>query len=260
MPVMDLVRFGRAARALRARRGWRQGDLAAVAGVSRSQVGRIERGESRRLSLETLDRVADALGARADLRLLWQGEGLDRLLDAAYASLVEWVVRRLVALGWDVAVEVSFSSYGECGSIDVLAFYPARRALLVIEVKSVTPDMQAMLGGLDRKARLGPGIARERGWDPVTVARVLVLGDTRTNRRRLEAHAAMVRAVLPAGTREITRWVADPIAPAPAGVWFVSDVPGADRNLVRRVRVRVRRPRASAGRAGDSGSGPPGGH
>ena len=50
----------------------------------------------------------------------------------------------------------------------------------------------------------------------MTVARVLVLGDTRTNRRRLEAHAAMVRAVLPAGTRDITRWVADPIAPAPA--------------------------------------------
>ena len=257
---MDLLRFGRAARALRVRRGWRQGDLAGVAGVSRSQVGRIERGESRRLSVETLDRVAEALGARADLRLLWEGEGLDRLLDAAHASLVEWVVRRLGALGWDVAVEVSFSSYGERGSIDVLAFHPGGRALLVIEVKSVTPDMQAVLGGLDRKARLGPGIARERGWEPVAVARVLVLGDTRTNRRRLQAHAAMVRAVLPAGTREITNWVADPVAPAPRGVWFVSDVRGRDGNWVRRHRVRVRGPRASRGGAGNLGSGPPGGH
>jgi len=257
---MDLLRFGRAARALRVRRGWRQGDLAGVAGVSRSQVGRIERGESRRLSVETLDRVAEALGARADLRLLWEGEGLDRLLDAAHASLVEWVVRRLGALGWDVAVEVSFSSYGERGSIDVLAFHPGGRALLVIEVKSVTPDMQAVLGGLDRKARLGPGIARERGWEPVAVARVLVLGDTRTNRRRLEAHAATVRAVLPAGTREITSWVADPVAPAPRGVWFVSDVRGRDGNWVRRHRVRVRGPRASRGGAGNLGSGPPGGH
>ena len=67
------------------------------------------------------------------------------------------VVRRLRALGWDVAVEVSFSRFGERGSIDVLAFHPARRALLVTEVKSVTPDMQAMLAGLDRKARLGAG-------------------------------------------------------------------------------------------------------
>jgi len=126
-------------------------------------------------------------------------------------------------------------------------------------VKSVTPDMQAMLGGLDRKGRLGPAIARERGWDPVIAARVLVLGDTRTNRRRLEAHAATVRAMLPAGTREITRWVADPVAPAPAGVWFVTDVRGADGNGVRRHRVRVRPSGLSVGAPGETGTGPPSG-
>ena len=257
---MDLGRFGRAVRALRFRRGWRQEDLAGVAGVSRSQVGRIERGEGGRLPVDALDRVAGALGGRADLRLLWQGEGLDRLLDEAHARLVEWVVRRLKALGWEVAVEVSFARNGERGSIDVLAFHPGRRALLVIEVKSVTPDMQAMLGGLDRKARLGPAIARERGWDPATVARVLVLGDTRTNRRRLDGHEATVRSALPAGTREIARWVADPVAPAPAGVWFVSAVRGADGNPVRRHRVRRRHAPPSVGRSSDSGSGPPGGH
>jgi len=85
------------------------------------------------LPVETLERVALALGAWVDLRLLWQGEGLDRLLDEAHARLVEWVVRRLNALGWDVAVEVSFARNGERGSIDVLAFHPGRRALLVIE-------------------------------------------------------------------------------------------------------------------------------
>ncbi|MHB8893388.1 MAG: helix-turn-helix domain-containing protein [Candidatus Limnocylindrales bacterium] len=127
---MDLGRFGRAVRALRFRRGWRQEDLAGAAGVSRSQVGRIERGESGKLPVDALDRVAGALGGRADLRLLWQGEGLDRLLDEAHARLVEWVVRRLKALGWEVAVEVSFARNGERGSIDVLAFHPGRRALL----------------------------------------------------------------------------------------------------------------------------------
>jgi hypothetical protein len=225
-----------------------------------AQVGRVERGESGSMPADALGRVAAALGARAELRVLWQGEGLDRLLDEAHARLVEWVVRRLRALGWDVAVEVSFARNGERGSIDVLAFHPGRRALLVIEVKSVTPDMQAMLGGLDRKARLGPAIARERGWDPATVARVLVLGDTRTNRRRMEAHGATIRSALPAGTREITRWVADPVAPAPSGVWFVSDVRGADGNPVRRHRVRARRTRPRVPGSSNSGSGPPGGH
>ena len=142
----------------------------------------------------------------------------------------------------------------------MLAFHSGRRALLVIEVKSVTPDMQAMLGGLDRKARLGPAIARERGWAPETVGRALVIGETRTNRRRLEEHEATVRAALPAGTREITRWVADPVGPAPAGVWFVADVRGADGSPVRRHRVRARRARASVGGSSDPGTGPPGGH
>ena len=223
-------------------------------------MGRIERGDSGSMPIAALGRAAEALGAQAELRLLWQGEGLDRLLDEGHARLVEWVVRRLAAFGWDVAVEVSFSRYGERGSIDVLAFHPRRRALLVIEVKSVTPDMQAMLGGLDRKARLGPAIARERGWDPEIVARALVLADTRTNRRRLEAHGATIRAALPTGTREMTRWVADPVAPAPAGVWFVADVRRADGNPVRRYRVRVPRGQPSVGESSDSGTGPPRGH
>ena len=97
------------------RRGWRQGDLALAARVSRSQVGRVERGESGSMPIDVLGRVAAALGARAELRVLWQGEGLDRLLDEAHARLVEWVVRRLRALGWDVAVEVSFARNGSGG-------------------------------------------------------------------------------------------------------------------------------------------------
>jgi hypothetical protein len=209
------------------------------------------------MPIAALGRAAAALGAQPELRLPWQGEGLDRLLDEDHARLVEWVVRRLAELGWDVAVEASFAHYGERGSIDVLAFHPGRRALLVIEVKSVTPDMQAMLSGLDRKARLGPAIARERGWDPEIVARALVLGDTQTNRRRLEVYVATVRATLPAGTREITRWVADPVAPAPAGVWFVSDVRGADGNPVRRHRARAPRAQPSGSGSPDSGTGPP---
>lgn len=227
--------------------------------MSRSQVGRIERGESASLPVATVDRVAVAAGGSAELLLRWNGEGLDRLLDEEHARLVEEVVRRLRGLGWDVAVEVSFSRYGERGSIDVLGFHPGHRALVVVEVKSVTPDMQAMLGGLDRKARLGPVIARDRGWDPVVVARLLVLGDTRTNRRRLEAHEATVRAALPAGTREVRRWLTDPRPPGIAGVWFLADVPGADRNLARRHRIRVRRGDSRTSGADESGSGPRGG-
>jgi transcriptional regulator with XRE-family HTH domain len=238
--AMDLRALGRGIRAVRRRKGWRQGDLAAAAGVSRSQVGRIERGESGSLSLNTVRQLAEASGGSVDIVLRWQGEGLARLLDEDHARLVERVVGHLGDLGWVVAVEVSFSRFGERGSIDILAVNSARRALLVIEVKSVTPDMQAMLSGLDRKARLGPSIAKERGWDPVVVARVLVIGDTRTNRRRLGVHASTIAAALPAGTREVRRCLADPVAPGVAGVWFLSDVRRAARPGVGRHRVRIR--------------------
>ncbi len=185
--------------------------------------------------------MAGALGASADLHLRWHGEALDRLLDEAHARLVELVVRRLRALGWEVAVEVSFSHFGERGSIDVFAMHPDHRALVVIEVKSVTPDLQAMLAGIDRKARLGPIIARDRGWSVATVARLLVVWDTRTNRRRIETHAASVRAALPAGTREVLRWLAEPSGPGVRGVWFVSDARREDAKGIRRQRVRTRR-------------------
>ena len=43
--LMDSIRLGRGIRALRHRRGWRQEDLAAAAGVSQSEVSRIELGQ-----------------------------------------------------------------------------------------------------------------------------------------------------------------------------------------------------------------------
>src|SRR3954447_13650681 len=238
---MDLRRVSRAVRALRIRRGWRQADLAREAKLSRSVVGPLERGERVGLTLDAVDAVAEALGATVHLDVRWQGEGLDRLLDEGHARLVDRVVAWLRAAGWDVAVEVSFARGGERGSIDVMAWHPVRRALVVIEVKSVTPDMQAMLYGLDRKARLGPELARARGWDERSTARVLVVWDTRTNRRRIEAHAASVRAAPPAGRREVLAWLRDRVGSPPAGIWFVTDVRGMDGMGVRRRRVRVRR-------------------
>lgn len=240
-PRVDLQRIGRSVRALRRRRGWRQSDLATTAGVSRPIIGRIERGESGSIGVERLGAVASALGASLDVTLRWQGERLDRLLDEAHARVVDALVAWLRAHGWEVAVEASFSRYGERGSIDVLAWHPARRALAVFEVKSVTPDMQAMLAGLDRKARLGPFVGRERGWDPVCVARILVLADTATNRRRLARFRAMVDAALPAGTWAVKHWLQDPESPGVAGVWFLADDRAAARNGDGRCRVRPKR-------------------
>ena len=116
---MDVVRFGLGLRALRRRRGLTQQQLASRSRVSRAVVWRIERGSADRVAVHTLVEVAAALGARVDLRLHWQGEGLDRLLDARHASLVEDMIALLDSSGWNAAAEVSFNVRGERGSIDV---------------------------------------------------------------------------------------------------------------------------------------------
>ena len=206
--------------------------MAEAADVSRSIIVRIEGGEVHRVAAPTLVRVAAALGATVSVRLLWHGEALDRLLDAGHADLVERTLALLKSLSWDCATEVSFSIAGERGSIDILAFHAPTGTLLVIEVKSVVPDMQAMLHGIDRKARLGPRIASERGWKVATVARLLVLPDDRTVRRRVRQHATTLELALPARTIAVKRWLRAPAGPM-SGILFLSD----DRQAVPRHRV-----------------------
>jgi transcriptional regulator with XRE-family HTH domain len=238
---VDPIAFGRGVRALRLRRRLRQEDLARKAGVSRGVIARIEQGHADRVTVETLERVAAALGARVSCRLTWNGEGLDRLLDQAHAAIVEQVVKILAAADWLVATEVSFNVYGERGSIDILAFHASARVLLVVEVKSVVPDVQATLVTLDRKERLAAQIARERGWTAIPVARLLVVRDDRTSRRRIEQHAATFGNAFPDRVGEIRRHLRKPDVQEPLrGLWFLT----SESQAVTGQRVRRRRPRS----------------
>ena len=159
-------------------------------------------------------------------RLTWQGEGLDRLLDAKHAATVEQVVSILTLAGWLVATEVSFNIYGERGSIDILAFHRTSRVLLVVEVKSVVPDVQATLVTLDRKERLAVEIARGRGWHGVAVARLLVIRESRTARRRIEEHAATFGTMFPDRIGRIRSWLKGPDPRSPLrGLWFLPNGP-----------------------------------
>jgi Holliday junction resolvase-like predicted endonuclease len=204
-------------------------------------VSRAERGNAAELTVATLTSISEALGARLAVRVLWQGEALDRLLDAAHAGLVGEVVRLLRAAGWEVVPEATFSHFGERGSIDVLAWHPETGALLVIEVKSTVPDMGAMLAGIDRKARLAAAIAKSRGWRATSVSRLLVLPDDRTARRRLAEHAATLDAALPARTVAVRRWIRNPRGPI-AGILAL---PSRQRTTARH-RIGARGPASGA--------------
>jgi hypothetical protein len=176
-----------------------------------------------------------------DAQVRWQGEGLDRLLDTAHAGLVEAVVTRLTHLGWETVVEASFAVAGERGSIDVFALHRQTASVLVVEVKSVVPDSQAMLLALDRKTRLARKLAEERGWPCRTVGRLLVLGDSTTARRRIEALDRTYKAAFPDRGVVVSAWLRAPSGPI-SGLQFLpfATQGGARERVAGRQRVRKR--------------------
>lgn len=249
IPPMDDMRFGAAIRAARIRRGWRQIDLAKAAGVSTGTITRLERGHAGRMTIEMVRRVAAVLDIRVELLPRSRAADLDRLVNAKHAALAEAVVARLRRVrGWEVRPEVSFSVWGERGIVDVLAWHAGRSALLVIELKTEIVDVGELLGTLDRKRRLGREIAAPIGWRPATVSAWLSVGDGMTNRRRITAHSATLRAALPDDGRQLRSWLLDPAGEVRA-LTFVSDGhPGAVRSgftTIRRVSTRRQRVRAS---------------
>lgn len=219
---MDRIRFGRSVRALRTRHGWTQDELSERARLSRTKAGRIERDQICRIAFGDLEAVALALDGQLGLDFRWRGEAFDRLIDERHAALVAAIVRIFLSAGWEVEVEVSFSIYGERGSIDVFARHPPTGFVAVVEVKASIGEAGGTLIGVDRKARLAPAIARERGWRCTGVAKLLVVAEGNTARDRINRHRDAFRSALPATTRECLAWIRQPTSTVPAGIMFIA--------------------------------------
>ena len=181
----------------------------------------LECGRARHLKLGEIERLLSALGARMDLRVMWNGPELDRLLDAGHAALSASVKRRLERWGWVVRVEVSYSRYGERGRIDLLAWHAPTRTLLVIEIKTDLVDVQELLGTLDAKTRLARHVAESFGWDVAAVVPGIVFAEDRTTRYRLDRVDALFDRYAVRG-RAATAWLRRPVR-APSGLlWFTA--------------------------------------
>jgi transcriptional regulator with XRE-family HTH domain len=252
---MDDIAFGRVFRAVRQRRRLRQRDVAAPAGVSDVLVSRIERGQASRVALHTIRRIANVLEIEVGLVARWRGGELERLQARRHAALAESLIARLIALGWEIRPEVSFSIFGERGVIDILAWHHATKTLLVTELKTEIVNVGELLGTLDRKGRLAPRIAGDLGWRPATIALALIVAESSTNRRHVRAHARTLSAALPADGRRLRAWLAKPSGQVRA-LAFWSDRPGmTTTKLVRRVPARggaIQAHRDAAASVGDA--------
>ena len=155
-------------RAVRIRRGWRQSDVGRKVGPSPSVISRIERGHIERIQLGTVLAVARALDIQVTLtaRIAWRGSrSTASAADTRglHESVARWFAAELPE--WTLDPEVSFSIYGERGIIDILAWHPGHRALVIIELKTDIVDVNELVGRMDQRRRLALQIAERSGLE-----------------------------------------------------------------------------------------------
>ena len=210
----------------------RQKDVAADAKVARSWVSRVERGHLAGLPIDRLRAIAAALEIRVDLAASWRGGEAASVVNERHSRMHELVAARLSALsGWAFATEVTFSHWGERGTIDVLAWHASSRTLLVLELKTEIPDPAGVLAQVDRYRRLAPTIGRDRGWDPVRVATWVLVAESDLNRSQLARHRTMLRNAFPLDGRFLRGWLPDPSGRSVPEAGADSTRSGADATL-----------------------------
>ncbi|MGQ0608384.1 MAG: hypothetical protein ACT4OQ_07980 [Chloroflexota bacterium] len=118
-------------------------------------------------------------------------------------------------------MEVSFNRYGERGRVDLLAWHPRSRNVLVIEIKTDLVDVQQLLGSLDVKVRVARSITEKFGWEVGAVVPAIVFMEDRTIRNRLQRVDVLFDRFVLRG-RRATAWAHRPDG-APSGLlWFTS--------------------------------------
>ncbi len=211
--------------------------------MNRSVVSAIERGHLENVSIGTLLEIARALDIQVTFGTRWRAGDLDRLVSGRHSRLHEAVGRWFATAlpDWILAPEVSFSFFGERGVIDILAWHPGRRALLVIELKTDLADVNELIGTMDRRRRLAWDIAKERGWEPLTVSSWVLVAGGRTNRARISAHRTLLRTAFPVDGRTVAGWLRRPDRDIHAlSLWDRVRDDGGSGDFAARHRVRRR--------------------
>lgn len=161
-------------------------DASARAGMSHSQLGRIERGETEGVSVDQLSRACAAVGLKLIAKAV---PGAGPALDAGQLGLLgrfELVLPRGTTL-WR---EVPLPSPGDLRAWD--AFIKLQDVRIAVEAETKLADVQALDRRLSLKLRDGE----------VDVL-LLLVSDTAHNREFLGAHREALRASFPLDGRQI---------------------------------------------------------
>ena len=164
-------RAGEELRRARVGAGLSQRVLGGVAGLSHSAIGRLERGELQRVTIDRIGVVAAALGLDLRIGLFPAGSPVR---DAAHLALIERLRMRVgSALRWRTEVPVPLP--GDLRCADVVIDGPSVDEM--VEAETRLEDLQA----LERRVRI-----KQRDLQIRRV--VLLVADTKHNRSVLAAH------------------------------------------------------------------------
>lgn len=225
------VRLGELVRDARRLAGWTQAELAHRAATTQSAISRLERGISSPLDVLVVDRVLTALGFSASLDI--DGRHLAdrrRQREPVHARMNGFLASSLERRGFRTALEVQVGDPSPRGWIDLLAFRPLDRALIVDETKGDLPDVGAFQRSLAFYERNARAAANRLGWSPT---RVVVLGamlDSATIAARLGENRQLIGRAFPSPVDRLLAWIDDPRAPAPFG-WTLATCDPASRSV-----------------------------
>jgi transcriptional regulator with XRE-family HTH domain len=214
------LRIGEEIRRLRGESGVSLSALAAVVGVHRSHIARIEAGQAHP-SLEVLTALGVALGADLAVRY-FAGSG-PRLHDRFQAAMVEACIRCLDPR-WRAEVEVPVSQPVR-GVIDLVLSDRLGSATVAAEAQSEIQRLEQQIRWASEKA---DALARRLGTEDqsrleerVAVSRLLILRSTIATRELARVFAATLGAAYPARAADIYEALTSPTAPWPGSgiIW-----------------------------------------
>ncbi|HJP89070.1 MAG TPA: helix-turn-helix transcriptional regulator [Candidatus Limnocylindrales bacterium] len=166
--------------------GLTQAQVAKAIGVTRDQVGRFERRETKRISIDLVVRHAAALGLKASLKF-YPVAGAIR--DEAQAKYIARFVER-IGHAWRILLDAPIPLAGDLRAVDVLLENGGVR--IAVEVITRLRDLQAQIRYAQQKQR-----------DIGASRLIIVVAGSHANRVALDAARPTVLATFELDTRRV---------------------------------------------------------
>jgi transcriptional regulator with XRE-family HTH domain len=196
----QLAVLGGEVRDARVRRHWTQQQVAAIAGISRSAVSRLEVGRGGGQSLDTWQRVGLAVGRPLIVRL--QRDPLEDTADAGHLAMQELVLRLGRRAGFRGLCELATRPAEPWRSTDVGLRDDTARRLWLIECWNSIGDIGAGARSSARKVAEAEAFAvLVGGEEPYAVGSCWVVRDTRRNRELVRRYPEVFAARFPGSSR-----------------------------------------------------------